>query len=403
MSKDKDVASTMQLYVAVKSGNIEEVRKILELPNLDINAKDKNGRTPLHIAAKEGFTDIIELLIKSGATVDVLGYEKRTALHEAALNTKYQAVEILLDHGAQVDSKGYGKNIERGWFKNKGELYNTPLFNVLNLWVAKYQDIYDANPDDIPDTDSKVDSDTEDNSDITKNSEQKEDYINTAHTLIEHHASVNVFFNNGHYYYHAIHSATRAGFSTVVEKMIKNDPSLANVQDYLDERWPRDEQYPLEIAIKNKHPETIMVLLKNYANVCAIENVMEKLAKFGEEILKEARHLEEEIKKFVEAFRYVSEHKELPNDWDKDEFCRIFHILDNPSILFNWDEDHFPFMDGLDASEQLTKKMKISVRSFVNNLSFETPISNPRTGLTDEIIHQDDIMKPLGDSDHHDQ
>ncbi|WP_375330927.1 hypothetical protein [Candidatus Tisiphia endosymbiont of Oplodontha viridula] len=60
-------------------------------------------------------------------------------------------------------------------------------------------------------------------------------------------------------------------------------------------------------------------------------------------------------------------------------------------------------MDGLDASEQLTKKMKISVRSFVNNLSFETPISNPRTGLTDEIIHQDHIMKPLGDSDHHDQ
>lgn len=36
-------------------------------------------------------------------------------------------------------------------------------------------------------------------------------------------------------------------------------------------------------------PETVMVLLKNYANVCAIENVMEKLAKFGEEILKKAR------------------------------------------------------------------------------------------------------------------
>lgn len=193
MSKDKDVASTIQLHVAVKSGNIEEVRKILELPNLDINAKDKNGRTPLHIAAKEGFTDIIELLIKSSATVDVLGYEKRTALHEAALNAKYQAVEILLKYGAQVDSKGWGKDITRFWFKDKGELYSTPLFNVLDLWVAKYQDIYDANPDDIPDTDPKVDSDIEDNSDITKNLEQKEDYINTAHTLIDHHASVNVF------------------------------------------------------------------------------------------------------------------------------------------------------------------------------------------------------------------
>jgi ankyrin repeat protein len=93
--------------VAVKSRNIEEVRKILELSNLDINAKDINGGTVLHTAAKEGFTDIIELLIKFGATIDAQNYQERTALHEAVLNTKYQAVEILLKYGAQVDSKGY--------------------------------------------------------------------------------------------------------------------------------------------------------------------------------------------------------------------------------------------------------------------------------------------------------
>lgn len=142
---------------------------------------------------KKGFTDIINLLITSGATVDVPNHEERKALHEAVLNTKYQAVEILLKYGAQVDSEGYGKNIERGWFKDKEELYNTPLFNVLDICVAKYQYPYDANPDDITDTDTKVDSDIEDNSDITKNSEKKEDYINTAHTLINHHASLNVF------------------------------------------------------------------------------------------------------------------------------------------------------------------------------------------------------------------
>ncbi|MFU7502923.1 MAG: hypothetical protein ACE1S7_05895 [Candidatus Tisiphia sp.] len=74
-----------------------------------------------------------------------------------------------------------------------------------------------------------------------------------------------MFFYNSHYYYHAIHTATRAGFSTVVEKMIKNDPSLANVQEYLDERRSRNEQYSLEIAIENEHPGTVMILIKNYA------------------------------------------------------------------------------------------------------------------------------------------
>ncbi|MFU7502921.1 MAG: ankyrin repeat domain-containing protein [Candidatus Tisiphia sp.] len=92
------VTSTAPQHDIVKMGNIELVRRMLKSPNFNINAKDINGRTPLYIAAKEGF--IIELLIKSSATVDVVGYEKRTALHEAALNAKYQAVEILLKYGA---------------------------------------------------------------------------------------------------------------------------------------------------------------------------------------------------------------------------------------------------------------------------------------------------------------
>ncbi|MFU7502922.1 MAG: hypothetical protein ACE1S7_05890 [Candidatus Tisiphia sp.] len=92
-----------------------------------------------------------------------------------------------------MDSKGWGEDITRFGHNDKGTLYNTPLFNVLDICVAKYQYPYDANPDDITDTDPKVDSDIEDNSDITKNSEKKKDYINTAHTLIDHYASLNVF------------------------------------------------------------------------------------------------------------------------------------------------------------------------------------------------------------------
>ncbi|WP_342272530.1 ankyrin repeat domain-containing protein [Candidatus Tisiphia endosymbiont of Parasteatoda lunata] len=115
-------------------GNIELVRRMLKSPNFNINAKDINGRTPLRIVAKEGFT--IELLIKSSATVDVLGYEKRTALHEAALNAKYQAVEILLKYGAQVDSKGWGEDITRFGHNDKGTLYNTHIIHpYLMCWI----------------------------------------------------------------------------------------------------------------------------------------------------------------------------------------------------------------------------------------------------------------------------
>ncbi|XP_035696073.1 caskin-1-like isoform X4 [Branchiostoma floridae] len=65
---------------------------------------DKNGITPLHLAARNGHVDIMRLLIQAGIDVNretLTG----TALHEAALYGKTDAVRLLIECGVEVSRR----------------------------------------------------------------------------------------------------------------------------------------------------------------------------------------------------------------------------------------------------------------------------------------------------------
>ena len=66
--------------------------------------------TPLHLAAREGHVDCIELLLKHGAMVNAINEGKQTPLHECAFKGKEQAVKVLLIKGADPHAKnGMGR------------------------------------------------------------------------------------------------------------------------------------------------------------------------------------------------------------------------------------------------------------------------------------------------------
>ena len=62
-------APDISLLKAAKDGNIEDV-KLLIANGADVNARNKDGETPLHHAASFGHKEIIELLIAKGADVN---------------------------------------------------------------------------------------------------------------------------------------------------------------------------------------------------------------------------------------------------------------------------------------------------------------------------------------------
>uniref|UniRef100_A0A3Q1CGH0 Poly [ADP-ribose] polymerase n=1 Tax=Amphiprion ocellaris TaxID=80972 RepID=A0A3Q1CGH0_AMPOC len=132
-----------QLLEASKSGDLETVKKLCSLQNVncrdvegrqstplhfaagynrlavvqfllqhgaDVHAKDKGGLVPLHNACSYGHHEVAELLVLHGAVVNVADLWKFTPLHEAAAKGKYDICKLLLQHGADPTRKNRDGN-----------------------------------------------------------------------------------------------------------------------------------------------------------------------------------------------------------------------------------------------------------------------------------------------------
>ncbi|XP_051272906.1 poly [ADP-ribose] polymerase tankyrase-2-like isoform X3 [Dicentrarchus labrax] len=132
-----------QLLEASKTGDVETVKKLCTMQNVnctdvegrqstplhfaagynrlavvqfllqhgaDVHAKDKGGLVPLHNACSYGHYEVAELLVIHGAVVNVADLWKFTPLHEAAAKGKYDICKLLLQHGADPTRKNRDGN-----------------------------------------------------------------------------------------------------------------------------------------------------------------------------------------------------------------------------------------------------------------------------------------------------
>ena len=67
-------------------------------------AQDRNGRTALHLAAKEGHAECIESLLAAGHSPAATDSSRHTPLHKAAANGHAACVSALAAHRATLES-----------------------------------------------------------------------------------------------------------------------------------------------------------------------------------------------------------------------------------------------------------------------------------------------------------
>jgi ankyrin repeat protein len=102
-AKDKD--GTTPLYWAAYYGHTAVAEMLLKSgPNLNVKI-NLFGYTPLHLAASNGHTAVVELLLKFGANVDEKDLYGNRPLHYAALNGHTAVAEMLLKSDSNVDVK----------------------------------------------------------------------------------------------------------------------------------------------------------------------------------------------------------------------------------------------------------------------------------------------------------
>ena len=86
---------------------IEEHTSILQLllnNDVKVNVKDEDGETPLHLAANSGSKEVLKLLLSYYKdNIDVVTNDNRTPLHYAALSAKEDNIAILLNAGVIYD------------------------------------------------------------------------------------------------------------------------------------------------------------------------------------------------------------------------------------------------------------------------------------------------------------
>jgi ankyrin repeat protein len=241
-----------EIHDAAKNGGLAKVQALLKgNPDLVFSKDDAYGATPLHWATAFGHKDVAELLLANNAEVNAKAKNGMTPLHWAALDSidehatpkmgRKNVAELLLANKADVNSKD-----------NRGM---TPLHYAAERGY-KDKDIAElllAN---------KADVNCKDNGGITPlHDAAGHGYKDISELLLAGKAEVNARDNNGET---PLHWAAGGGYKDVAQLLLA-DGAEVNARD-------RSGNTPLHRAMVRGHKSVVELLLANRANGDATNN-----------------------------------------------------------------------------------------------------------------------------------
>lgn len=102
LNSTRDKYGQTLLHCCVRYDAKRCMMKLLNNFDMDSEIVDRDGRTALHMASKDGRTEMIRILLVKGANVHARAPGDYTSLHFAAENGYLEIVKLLLENGARV-------------------------------------------------------------------------------------------------------------------------------------------------------------------------------------------------------------------------------------------------------------------------------------------------------------
>jgi len=125
----KAATEEMALHLAARAGKAKTVQILLER-GAEIEARTKEGQTPLMIAAENGQDEVARVLCEQKADVDATDDRGNTALHIAAQSSSKVIIQLLLNKGADSEARNNAG-------KTASEIMEERGFSFTKLVMAK--------------------------------------------------------------------------------------------------------------------------------------------------------------------------------------------------------------------------------------------------------------------------
>ncbi len=103
-------ARSQEIFDLLRKGDVPAVKALIEKSPQLLDARNSNGSSPLHFAARGKDAGLIDFLIEKGAKIEAAEATGKTPLHIAAMTDSREAVASLLKNGAALEARdNYGR------------------------------------------------------------------------------------------------------------------------------------------------------------------------------------------------------------------------------------------------------------------------------------------------------
>ena len=100
-----------ELFEAVKDNKLDLAETLITNKWLDVNEKNGVGETPIFFAVYNNNLEMVKLLVKHGAILDVITYCGSPLLLNCLRHKDNKIVKFLIDSGADVNVKDNGRSL----------------------------------------------------------------------------------------------------------------------------------------------------------------------------------------------------------------------------------------------------------------------------------------------------